>query len=54
MSELTGTRFVALEVGDGQADAVCALLAEAGLRCTAWLRAPSGAIRVVVAERSDP
>ena len=52
--ELTGTRFVALEVGDGQAVGVCALLAEAGLRCTAWLRAPSGAIRVVVAERSDP
>jgi release factor glutamine methyltransferase len=53
--ELGGTRFVALEVGDGQADAVCALLAAtAGLRCTARRRAPSGAVRVVVAERAAP
>jgi release factor glutamine methyltransferase len=43
--------FVALEVGDGQADAVCALLAPASLRCTRRLAAPSGATRVVVAER---
>jgi release factor glutamine methyltransferase len=44
--------FVALEVGDGQADPVCALLAPAGLPCTRRLAAPSGADRVVVAERS--
>jgi release factor glutamine methyltransferase len=43
--------FVALEAGDGQADAVCALLAPAGLRCSRRLAAPSGATRVVVAER---
>jgi release factor glutamine methyltransferase len=52
--ELGSASFVALEVGDGQADAVCALLAQAGLRCTARLRAPSGAVRVVVAERAAP
>jgi len=44
--------FLALEVGDRQADAVCALLAPARLYCTRRLAAPSGAIRVVVAERS--
>jgi release factor glutamine methyltransferase len=44
--------FLALEVGDGQADAVCALLARVGLCCTRRLAAPSGATRVVVAERS--
>jgi release factor glutamine methyltransferase len=42
--------FLALEVGDGQAEAVCALLADAGLRCIDRLPAPSGATRVVVAE----
>jgi release factor glutamine methyltransferase len=43
--------FVALEVGDGQAEPVSALLALAGLRCTRRLAASSGATRVVVAER---
>jgi release factor glutamine methyltransferase len=43
--------FLALEVGDGQADAVCVLLAPAGFHCTRRLAAPSGATRVVVAER---
>jgi release factor glutamine methyltransferase len=49
--QLGGVGWVAFEVGDGQAGAVWALLGEAGLRPAGARRAPSGEIRVVVAER---
>lgn len=49
--ELDGVATVAFEIGDGQAEPVCALLSRAGLRCTRRLHAPSGQVRVVVAQR---
>ena len=52
IAQVDAANFVAFEVGDGQADAVLALLAGRGLHCTRRLAAPSGATRVIVAERA--
>jgi release factor glutamine methyltransferase len=54
MSQLEGVRWVAFEVGDGQARAVGAMLTEAGFGQLAEKTAPSGHARVLIAERLRP
>lgn len=49
--ELDGVGWVAFEVGDGQADAVGGMLADAGLGERRARRVASGQIRVVIAAR---
>ncbi|MEA2390974.1 MAG: release factor glutamine methyltransferase [Solirubrobacteraceae bacterium] len=50
--ELDGVRWVAFEVGDGQARAVGTMLNEAGFARLSRRTVPSGQTRVVIAERA--
>lgn len=50
-TELTGVRWVAFEVGDGQDEAVTAMLRDAGFGSPGVIRVSSGHVRVVTAQR---
>ncbi len=52
--ELDGVAWVAFEVGDGQAEAVGAMLAAAGFGEPRTRRVASGQVRVVIAQRPAP
>lgn len=52
--ELEGVKWVAFEVGDGQAEAVGGMLTEAGFGEPRLSRVASGQVRVVIARRPGP